>query len=59
MATILVVENNENILLLTSTRLKPYYSILTTDNGKEALDIFYRQHVDLIVADIMMPDGRL
>lgn len=56
MATILVVENNENILLLTSTRLKPYYSILTADNGKEALDIFYSQHVDLIVADIMMLD---
>ncbi|MCM1542787.1 MAG: response regulator transcription factor, partial [Blautia sp.] len=55
MATILVVEDNENILLLTSARLKPYYSILTASNGKEALDIFYRQHVDLIVADIMMP----
>lgn len=56
MATILVVEDNKNILLLTSARLKPYYSILTASNGKIALDIFYRQHVDLIVADIMMPD---
>ena len=55
MATILVVEDNENILLLTSVRLKPYYSVLTAGNGKEALDIFYRRHVDLIVADIMMP----
>lgn len=25
-------------------------------DGSEALDIFYRQHVDLIVADIMMPN---
>ncbi|MCM1304764.1 MAG: response regulator transcription factor [Lachnospiraceae bacterium] len=56
MATILIVEDNENILLLTSARLKPYYSVLTAGDGKEALDIFYRQHVDLIVADIMMPD---
>jgi DNA-binding response OmpR family regulator len=56
MATILVVEDDKNILLLTGTRLKPHYTILTAGNGNEALNIFYKEHVDLIVADIMMPD---
>lgn len=55
MATILIVEDDKNIRLLTSARLKPHYAILTACDGEEALDIFYKQHVDLIVADIMMP----
>lgn len=55
MATILIVEDDRNIRLLTSARLKPHYAILTACDGEEALDIFYKQHVDLIVADIMMP----
>lgn len=44
------------IRLLTAARLKPHYTILTACDGNEALDIFYRQHVDLIIADIMMPN---
>lgn len=56
MATILIVEDDKNIRLLTAARLKPHYTILTACDGNEALDIFYRQHVDLIVADIMMPN---
>lgn len=55
MATILIVEDEKNIRLLTEARLKPYYTILTASDGNEAIDIFYSQHVDLIIADIMMP----
>lgn len=56
MATILIIEDEKNIRLLTAARLKPYYTILTACDGNEALDIFYRQHIDLIIADIMMPN---
>lgn len=56
MATILIVEDDKNIRLLTAARLKPHYTVLTACDGNEALDIFYKQHVDLIVADIMMPN---
>lgn len=56
MATVLIVEDDKNTRLLTAARLKPYYTVLTACDGEEALDLFYKQHVDLIVADIMMPD---
>lgn len=55
MATILVVEDDKNTRLLTTARLKPHYDVVTACDGEEALDIFYKQHIDLIVADIMMP----
>lgn len=55
MVTILVVEDNENTRLLTEARLKKEYNVITAENGEEALDIYYEQSIDLIVADIMMP----
>lgn len=56
MVTILVVEDNEHTRLLTEARLKRYYNVITAENGSEALDIFYDRQIDLIVADIMMPE---
>ena len=56
MATILIVEDNKNTQILTAARLKPYFNVLTADDGIEALDIIYDKHIDLIVADIMMPN---
>lgn len=56
MVTILVVEDNEHTRLLTEARLKRYYDVVTAENGSEALDIFYERQIDLIVADIMMPE---
>lgn len=55
MATILVVEDDNSTRLLTTARLKPHYDVIAACDGEEALDIFYHQHIDLIVADIMMP----
>lgn len=55
MVTILVVEDNEHAKMLTEARLSKYYNVVTAKNGEEALDIFYRREIDLIVADIMMP----
>lgn len=55
MVTILVVEDNEHTRMLTEARLKKFYTVVTAENGAEALDIFYERQIDLIVADIMMP----
>jgi len=55
MVTILVVEDNEHTKLLTETRLKRYFNVVSASNGSEALDIFYERQIDLIVADVMMP----
>ena len=56
MATILIVEDNKNTQILTSAQLKQHFNIVTADDGIEALDIIYERHIDLIVADIMMPN---
>lgn len=55
MAVILIAEDDENVRLLIGQRLKAHYSILIAGDGKEALDIVGSRHVDLLVADIMMP----
>lgn len=56
MATILIVEDDKSTRILTLARLKPHYTCLTACDGEEAIDIFYNQHVDLILADVMMPN---
>jgi len=55
MATILVVEDDEHTRILTKARLKSRYDVLVAENGEEALEIFYENKIDLIVADVMMP----
>ncbi len=55
MATILVVEDDRNMRLLTAARLGDSYTVITACDGKEALDAIHRGGVDMIVADIMMP----
>ncbi len=56
MTTILVVEDDRNTRILTTARLKPFFQVICCSNGLEALEIIYNQSIDLIVADIMMPD---
>ena len=55
MATILLAEDNEAVRLLTQAKLRYQFTVVTAANGWEALDILNRQHVDLIVVDVMMP----
>ena len=55
MATILLAEDNEVVRLLTQAKLRHQFTVVTAANGRETLDILNRQHVDLIVADVMMP----
>jgi len=56
MATVLIAEDNKNTQLLTAVRLKPHFNVMTADDGLEALDIIYDKHVDIVIADIMMPN---
>ena len=53
---ILVDEDNVNLRKLYSAILKSNgYTTLTAGNGAEALEVMKREHVDLLVLDIMMP----
>lgn len=56
MATILLVEDNPSILILTQAKLEAYYDILLAHDGQEALDVLEHHKADLIVADVMMPN---
>ena len=57
MIRILVVEDNEKLLQLISTVLAKHgYDPVQAGNGQEALDILDKQHIDLMISDIMMPN---
>lgn len=57
MFRILVVEDDKNTRKLLSAVLKAEgYFILGAADGNEALDIMESQHVDLLIADLMMPN---
>ena len=55
MATILLVEDDTSMRLLTTAKLKHRYAIISVQDGVEALDVLERHPVDLIIADVMMP----
>lgn len=55
MVNILLAEDDQNLRLLMQKRLERYYNILCADDGQKALDILYDRHIDLLIADIMMP----
>jgi len=55
MATILVVEDDRNMRLLTAARLEDLYTVICADDGIEALEHIHNGGIDLIIADIMMP----
>jgi DNA-binding response OmpR family regulator len=53
---ILVVDDNDNIRKLMSTYLlRDGYNVFTATNGIEALEVLDKEHIDLMIADIMMP----
>ena len=54
---ILVVEDDKNLRRLMETVLKQngYHPIIATD-GQIAIDLFDKEHVDLVITDIMMPN---
>jgi signal transduction histidine kinase/ligand-binding sensor domain-containing protein/CheY-like chemotaxis protein len=52
---ILLVEDNTEILHYLSGELSGLYNVLNASNGQEALDILFKDNVQLVVSDIMMP----
>ena len=53
---ILVVDDDNHTRMLVSAILQnANYTVSTANNGKEALDVLEKEHVDLVVLDVMMP----
>lgn len=55
MVTLLIVEDEKTVRLLTKAKLSPSYRILEAENGEAAWQILEYNHVDLLMVDIMMP----
>lgn len=54
--TVLVVEDNDELLNFITTNLRKKHNVLTARNGIEALAVLKRNHdISLIVSDWMMP----
>lgn len=53
--TILIVEDNEELLDILRTLFEPLYNVLLATNGGEGLEMVIREKPDLIVSDVMMP----
>ena len=56
LATILVVEDNPDMLYFLEHFLQDKYKVLTAENGKEGLEIALNETIDFIVSDVMMPE---
>ncbi len=57
MFNILVVEDDKNIRKLMSTVLKQNgYNPICAIDGQEAFEILDKEHIDLMISDIMMPN---
>ncbi|PIB35776.1 hypothetical protein BFP72_10410 [Reichenbachiella sp. 5M10] len=54
-ATVLVVEDNRDMLLFIKSLLAPFYNILSANNGAQGAELMGREYIDLVVSDIMMP----
>ena len=56
MFQILVVEDDRNTRMLLKAVLEAeHYSVITAENGEDALNVMDANHIDLAVLDIMMP----
>lgn len=56
MFQILVVDDDKNTRMLFQAVLQAEnYTVFTAENGEDALRVMDREHIDLVVLDIMMP----
>lgn len=54
--TILIVDDNEDLLSFLSTYFSREYNVLLARNGREALQIAHNESIQLVVSDVMMPE---
>ena len=56
MFQILVVDDDRNTrLLLRAVLQAENYTVFTAENGEDALQVMDREHIDLVVLDVIMP----
>ena len=53
--TILIVDDNQDMLSFVSSCMKEVYEVRTATDGATALDVLQHEQIDLIISDVMMP----
>ena len=57
MFRILVADDDRHTRrLLEAVLTAENYTVFTAENGREALDVMEKEHIDLVVLDVMMPE---
>jgi DNA-binding NtrC family response regulator len=57
MASILIIDDDESIRSFLKERLVyEGFNVLTASDGKEGMNLFNNNQVDLVITDIIMPD---
>lgn len=54
--TLMIVEDNAELLSLTAAQLRKWYRVVTAKNGVDAMQQLKSENVDLMVSDVMMPE---
>lgn len=54
-ATVLFVDDNENLRQMVREGLSPYYNVIVASDGKEALEKLEKNVVNIVISDVMMP----
>ncbi|MDR1584807.1 MAG: response regulator [Prevotellaceae bacterium] len=52
--SILIVEDNDELLDILKEAFSPYYNVYTASNGKEGFEMALEKQPDIIVSDVMM-----
>lgn len=53
--SILIVEDNAELLTLMASLLHSSYNVYTANDGQKALNVIARKELDIVVSDVMMP----
>ncbi len=54
--TVLLVEDNDELLQILKELFDPFYKVICAHDGKEGLSQIYESSPDLVISDIMMPE---
>src|SRR5688500_10352765 len=56
MAKVLIIDDQPDVRMLTDMLLKRLgYDVILADNGQDGLELYRREHPDVIVLDLIMP----
>ena len=54
--TVLLVDDNPDILTYLAPRLSGRYKVMATQSSREAMDWIKSEDIDLVISDVMMPE---